>query len=98
MALARAVYRKPECVILDEPTAALDPIAEYDIYSKFKEIIDGNTAVYISHRLSSCRFCDVIFVISDGKIAEIGSHDELVSRDGGIYSEMWNSQAQFYVN
>ena len=98
VALARAVYRKPECVILDEPTAALDPIAEYDIYSKFKEIIDGNTAVYISHRLSSCRFCDVIFVISDGKIAEIGSHDELVSRDGGIYSEMWNSQAQFYVN
>ncbi len=97
IALARAIYNNSKCVILDEPTSALDPIAEYEIYSKFQEIIDGQTAIYISHRLSSCRFCDKIIVISDGCIAEQGGHEELLKRDGGLYKALWNSQSEYYT-
>lgn len=96
IALARAVYSEPGCVILDEPTSALDPIAEYEVYSKFQEIIDGQTAIYISHRLSSCRFCDKIIVLSGGVIAEVGSHDELLKSDKGLYRSLWDAQAEYY--
>jgi len=90
------IYKDAPIVVLDEPTAALDPIAEYEIYSRFDNLIGRKTAIYISHRLSSCRFCDVIAVFHEGRVAEYGSHDELVGL-GGRYAEMWNAQAQYYV-
>ncbi len=95
LAIARALYKKAPVVILDEPTAALDPVAEYDIYRQFEELVGGKTAVYISHRLSSCKFCDRIAVFSDGQVAEYGTHDELL-KQGGIYAEMFAAQAQYY--
>ncbi len=97
LAIARALYKDAPVVILDEPTAALDPVAEYEIYCRFNELVGGKTAVYISHRLSSCKFCDRIAVFSEGTIKELGTHDELVVREGGIYSEMFRAQAQYYV-
>jgi ATP-binding cassette subfamily B protein len=97
IALARALYRNTPFIVLDEPTAALDPIAEYEIYTKFNEIVGGRTAVFISHRLSSCRFCDDIAVFHEGEMTERGSHDELVGITGGKYRELWNAQAQFYT-
>ncbi len=96
IALARALYRDAPIIILDEPTAALDPIAEFEIYSKFNEIVGTKTAFYISHRLSSCRFCDEIAVFHEGKIIQKGNHDELVEDENGKYYELWNSQAQYY--
>lgn len=97
LAIARALYKNAPIVILDEPTAALDPIAEYEIYCQFEEMVKGKTAIYISHRLSSCQFCDNIAVFSDGAVAEYGTHDELVRKRGGIYAEMFAAQAQYYV-
>lgn len=82
-------------MILDEPTAAMDPKAEYELYQRFNEMVQGKTAVYISHRLSSTKFCDVIAVFRDGQIVEYGSHDELY-RKGGFYTELFSLQAQFY--
>lgn len=96
-AIARALYKNSPVVILDEPTAALDPVAEYDIYRQFDTLVGGKTAVYISHRLSSCKFCDRIAVFSDGTIKEYGTHDELAAIDGGIYAEMFAAQAQYYT-
>ena len=96
IALSRALYRDAPIIILDEPTAALDPIAEYEIYSKFDKIVGTKTAFYISHRLSSCRFCDEIAVFHEGRIIQKGSHDELVKDEDGKYYELWNSQAQYY--
>lgn len=96
IAIARALYKKSPVVILDEPTAALDPVAEYDIYRQFENLVGGKTAIYISHRLSSCRFCDRIAVFSDGKIMEYGTHDELVGNENGIYAGMFAAQAQYY--
>lgn len=96
IALARALYRDAPIIILDEPTAALDPIAEFEIYSKFNEIVGTKTAFYISHRLSSCRFCDEIAVFHEGKIIQKGNHDQLVKDENGKYYELWNSQAQYY--
>lgn len=96
-AISRALYRNSPVVILDEPTAALDPVAEYEIYRQFNTLVGGKTAVYISHRLSSCKFCDKIAVFSEGTIKEYGSHDELVKKNGGIYAEMFNEQAKYYV-
>ncbi len=95
LCLARAIYKGSPFIILDEPTAALDPISEYEIYTKFNGIVGTRTAVYISHRLSSCRFCDEITVMKDGRIAERGSHDELLEK-GGAYSELWTAQAEMY--
>ena len=95
LAIARAVYRDSPVVILDEPTASLDPVAEYEIYSRFNELIKNKTAVYISHRLSSCRFCDRIVVLDDHTIRETGSHDELLKLKG-VYEEMFTSQAKWY--
>lgn len=96
IAIARALYKNSSIVILDEPTAALDPVAEYDIYRQFDTLVGEKTSIYISHRLSSCKFCDRIAVFSDGKIKECGTHDELVSIAGGIYNEMFAAQAQYY--
>ncbi len=96
-AIARALYKDAPVVILDEPTAALDPVAEYDIYRQFDKLVGGKTAVYISHRLSSCKFCDRIAVFSDCTIKEYGTHDELAGKPGGIYAEMFAAQAQYYV-
>jgi ATP-binding cassette subfamily C protein len=95
-ALARALFRNSPVVVLDEPTAALDPIAEYDIYKKFNALVDGKNALYISHRLSSCKFCEKIAVFADNTISEYGTHDELVEQ-GGVYATMWTAQAQYYV-
>ena len=96
-AICRALYRDGPIVILDEPTAALDPVAEYEIYKHFNKLVGGKTAIYISHRLSSCKFCDEIAVFADDTIKEYGTHDELVKIENGIYSEMYNAQAQYYV-
>ncbi|MBO6231263.1 MAG: ABC transporter ATP-binding protein [Ruminiclostridium sp.] len=96
-AIARALYKDAPVVILDEPTAALDPVAEYDIYRQFDTLVGGKTAVYISHRLSSCKFCDRIAVFADCTIKEYGTHDELVGRPDGIYAEMFAAQAQYYI-
>ncbi len=96
IAIARALYKESPVVILDEPTAALDPIAEYEIYKQFHTLVGDKTAFYISHRLSSCRFCDTIAVFSEGKIAEYGNHDTLIKMTGGIYAKMFEAQAQYY--
>lgn len=95
LCLARAIYKGSPFIVLDEPTAALDPISEHDIYTKFNGIVGTRTAIYISHRLSSCRFCDEIIVMDNGRIAERGSHDELLSK-GGVYKELWTAQAEYY--
>ncbi|MBO5253171.1 MAG: ABC transporter ATP-binding protein [Clostridia bacterium] len=97
IALARALYKDAPFVILDEPTAALDPIAEMEVYTKFDEICGDKTAVYISHRLSSCRFCDQIAVFDEGSIVQFGTHDALVTDEDGKYAALWNAQAQYYV-
>jgi ATP-binding cassette subfamily B protein len=96
IALARALYRDSPIIILDEPTAALDPIAESEIYSKFDDIVGDRTAIYISHRLSSCRFCDDIAVFHEGRLVQRGGHDELLADEGGKYRELWTAQAQYY--
>ena len=97
IALARALYKNAPFIILDEPTAALDPIAEYEVYSKFNEIVQDKTAIYISHRLSSCRFCNVIAVFDGGQIVQRGVHDRLLQDTHGKYYELWNAQAQYYA-
>lgn len=96
LAIGRALYKNSPIVILDEPTAALDPIAEYEIYKQFNTLIGGKTTFYISHRLSSCQFCDKIALFSDGIIKEYGTHDELVSKKDGLYAKMFQAQAQYY--
>lgn len=97
IAIARALYKDAPFIILDEPTAALDPIAESEIYSRFNEIAGSKTTVYISHRLSSCRFCDRIVVFDDGAVIQDGTHDELLDDTDGKYSKLWNAQAQYYA-
>lgn len=97
LAIARALYRDSAFLILDEPTAALDPIAEYEIYTKLNEIVGDRTAIYISHRLASCRFCDEIIVFHEGRMVQQGSHETLLMQGGGKYSELWNAQAQYYT-
>lgn len=96
IALARALYKDAPFIILDEPTAALDPVAEQEVYEKFDEITGDKTAVYISHRLSSCRFCDIIAVFDHGRIIQHGSHEELLLDERGKYHELWYAQAQYY--
>ena len=97
IAIARALYKSGPFIVLDEPTAALDPVSEYEIYRKFNEISGGKTAIYISHRLASCRFCDDILVFSEGQIIQHGTHDALLTQEGGKYVELWNAQAQYYM-
>ena len=96
IAIARSLYKDAPFVIMDEPTSALDPVAEYEIYQRFDQMVEGKTSLYISHRMSSCRFCDNIIVFDQGKIIEQGNHDKLMS-NGGLYSELWNAQAQYYA-
>ncbi len=93
--LARALYKDGPFLILDEPTAALDPIAEDDIYRKYNEMTAGKSAVFISHRLASTRFCDRILFLQDGVIAEEGTHEELL-RKGGGYAQLFDIQARYY--
>lgn len=96
VAIARALYHDTPFVILDEPTAALDPLAEYEIYSHFDDLVGTKTAVYISHRLSSCQFCNDILVIDKGKAVQRGNHEKLVKEREGLYYTLWNTQAQYY--
>ena len=98
IAIARALYKDAPFIILDEPTAALDPIAEAEIYGKFDEIAGDKTAIYISHRLSSCKFCDEIAVFHEGAVIQQGTHASLVSNPNGKYYELWNAQSQYYTN
>lgn len=97
IALARALYKDAPFIILDEPTAALDPLSEYEIYSKFNEIAGDKTAIYISHRLASCRFCDTIIVFHAGEVIQKGNHKELLADSNGKYYELWNAQSQYYT-
>ena len=96
LAIARALYKDAPFVILDEPTSALDPVAEYEIYQHFDQMVEDKTSIYISHRMSSCRFCDNILVFDEGEIVESGSHEKLM-KEGGLYSQLWNAQAQYYA-
>lgn len=97
LAIARALYKDAPFIILDEPTAALDPKSESEIYARFDEMSGGRTAVYISHRMSSCRFCDRIAVFADGTAVEEGTHGELLEQNGE-YAALWNAQAKHYTN
>ena len=96
LAISRAFYKDAPVAVLDEPTASLDPIAEKEIYEQFNDMVEGKTAIYISHRMSSSKFCDNIAVFDNGKLAEYGTHIELMNL-GRIYAEMYNKQAEYYI-
>lgn len=96
IALARALYKDAAFIILDEPTAALDPVAEYEVYTRFNDIVTDKTTIYISHRLASCRFCDDIAVFDRGSVIQQGTHELLLADKGGKYHALWHAQAQYY--
>lgn len=96
IAIARALYKDAPFVVLDEPTAALDPISEYEIYSYFNDMVNDKTSIFISHRMSSCRFCNDILVFDNGKIIQRGNHDTLMEDISGLYYNLFNAQAQYY--
>lgn len=96
IALARAIFKDAPIIVLDEPAAALDPRAEYEMYQNFNSFVGTKTAVYISHRLSSTRFCDKVAVFNNGNIAEYGSHNELLCKKG-LYAQLWKMQSTFYT-
>lgn len=96
MAIARAIYKNAPFVIMDEPTAALDPVSECEVFAGFDKMVGNKTAIYISHRLASCRFCEDILVFDKGTVVQRGSHEELEQQDG-LYRELWNAQAQYYA-
>lgn len=96
IALARALYKNSPIVILDEPTSALDPITEYELYNRFNTFMNKKTSIYISHRLSSCVFCDRVAVFNNSRLEEIGTHDVLLKKKGEYY-RLWNAQAQYYL-
>ena len=93
--LARALYKDAPFIVLDEPTAALDPIAESEMYQKYNEMTSGKSSIYISHRLASTRFCDRIIMIADGGIGEEGTHEELLKM-GGRYAKLFEIQSKYY--
>lgn len=90
------MYKDAPFVIPDEPTAALDPISEAEIYERFDEMMDDKTSIYISHRMSSCRFCNEIMVFENGEICERGNHEDLLAMQG-TYAALWNAQAKYYA-
>ena len=96
VAIARALYKDAPFVILDEPTSALDPISEAEIYENFSSLIENKTAIYISHRMSSCRFCEEIVVLDHGNIVERGNHESLLAQKG-LYANLYETQAQYYA-
>lgn len=96
IAIARALYKDSPFVILDEPTSALDPISEYEVYTKFNELVKDKTSIFISHRMGSCRFCDDIIVLDGGEIIQRGNHDSLIKDGENIYARLFNAQAQYY--
>jgi len=96
IAIARAIYKNAPFVIMDEPTAALDPESECEVYAGFDRMVGRKTAIYISHRLASCRFCQDILVFDKGKVVQRGSHEQL-ERQEGLYRELWDAQAQYYA-
>lgn len=96
IAIARALYKKAAFIILDEPTAALDPLTEQEIYEKMSNIVKDKTAIFISHRLSSCKLSDNILVFDKGSIIQEGAHDKLVN-EAGKYKELWDAQAGYYI-
>ena len=97
LALARALYKDSPVVILDEPTAALDPIAENEVYTRFNSFVENKTAIYISHRLSSCVFCNRIAVFDNARLVQTGTHSQLLN-ENGKYAELWNAQAKYYIS
>lgn len=97
IAIARALYKDAPFVILDEPTAALDPISEHEIYTRFNEMVHDKTSIYISHRMSSCRFCDDILVFDKGMLVQRGNHETLMNEKNKIYAKLWNAQARYYA-
>ena len=98
IAMARALYRKAPIIVLDEPTAALDPLSESELFRSFNNVIGDKTGVFISHRLSSCRFCDKIAVFDHGHLVQYGDHKVLLKDEKGKYYELWNAQAKYYTN
>jgi len=97
LVISRAIYKDSPIIVLDEPTASLDPYAEYEIFSKLNDISQGKTVIFISHRLSSCKICDKIAVFDKGEIIQYGTHDELINIRDEKYYEIYNAQAQYYV-
>ena len=96
LAIARVLYKSPSVLILDEPTANLDALIEYEIYQNLKDISKDKTSIFISHRMASTRFSDVIAVFSDGEIKEYGTHEKLMEQNG-LYAEMFEKQARYYI-
>lgn len=96
MAIARAIYKNAPFVIMDEPTAALDPVSECEVFEGFDKMVGKKTAIYISHRLASCRFCEDILVFDKGRVVQRGSHEELEKQEG-LYQRLWNAQAKYYA-
>lgn len=97
IAIARALYKDAPFVILDEPTSALDPISEYEIYSKFDHLAKDKTSIFISHRMSSCRFCDEIIVLDGGQIVQRGTHETLIKDEINLYASLYQAQAKYYI-